>query len=194
MPPSISSKRRDIVDATKDLLWTMGYESMSPRDILNASNAGQGSLYHHFEGKKAVTLEALTEVGAEMLADLERLFDPRLMPLERIRRYLTVDRRGLSGCRLGRLANESAFSEADLRAPLEKYFTEVLHQLELALKEARSRGELARSVNVQRTARAIAASVQGGYVLSRALGDAAAVNDATAGALALLEQAKPAKH
>ena len=190
MPTPDTSKRRDIVDSAKGLLWSKGYESMSPRDILNASGAGQGSLYHHFEGKEAVALEALSEVCIEMLADLERHFDPRLAPLERIRRYLTVDRKGLRGCRLGRLANESAFSESGLRAPLEKYFAEVLRQVESALKEARTSGGLAKSVNIRRTARAIAASVQGGYVLSKALGDASAVNDATAGALALLEYAK----
>ena len=184
---SDSSKRRDIVDATKDLLWSVGFESMSPRDILNASGAGQGSLYHHFAGKKAIALEALSEVSAEMQAELERVFDQGVAPLARLRRYLSTDRQGLRGCRLGRLANESALADASLRDPLDCYFRLALHFVEQALRDSVAEGTLRKSVDTGRVAAAIVASVQGGFVLSRALGDSTVANDATAGALALLD-------
>ena len=48
----MESKRDKLIEATKSLLWEVGYESMSPKTILKRSGAGQGSLYHHFEGKK----------------------------------------------------------------------------------------------------------------------------------------------
>lgn len=183
-----SSRRRDILDATKDLLWSVGYESMSPRDIMAASGAGQGSLYHHFTGKPGLAAEALTEVAAEMRADLERVFDPRVAPLTRLQRYLGVDRQGLRGCRLGRLANESAFADAALRGPLEGYFREALRLVEDALKEAVKDGSLPKRLDARRLAATIVASIQGGYVLSRALDDASMISAATAGAQALLER------
>lgn len=160
---------------------------MSPRDILNASGAGQGSLYHHFAGKKAIALEALSEVSAEMQAELERVFDQGVAPLDRLRRYLSTDRQGLRGCRLGRLANESALADASLRGPLDRYFRLALHFVEQALRDSVAEGTLRKSVDTGRVAAAIVASVQGGFVLSRALGDSTVANDATAGALALLD-------
>jgi hypothetical protein len=34
------------VEATKELLWEVGYKAMSPRDIQERSVAGPESLYH----------------------------------------------------------------------------------------------------------------------------------------------------
>ncbi len=45
------STREHLVAAAKGLLWERGYAAMSPRAVLRASGAGQGSLYHHFAGK-----------------------------------------------------------------------------------------------------------------------------------------------
>jgi DNA-binding transcriptional LysR family regulator len=41
------SKRDELVEATKELLWEVNYEAMSPRDIQARSAARPGSLYHH---------------------------------------------------------------------------------------------------------------------------------------------------
>jgi TetR/AcrR family transcriptional regulator, transcriptional repressor for nem operon len=38
------SKRDQLVEATKELLWEVGYEAMSPRDIQARSAAKPGSL------------------------------------------------------------------------------------------------------------------------------------------------------
>jgi len=62
MPP----KREDLLKAAKKLLWERGYEATSPRDIQEASGAGQGSFYHHFNGKLDLAATALEEVSAEM--------------------------------------------------------------------------------------------------------------------------------
>jgi hypothetical protein len=45
------SKRDQFVEVTKELLWEVGYEAMSPRDIQARSAARPGSLYHHFPSK-----------------------------------------------------------------------------------------------------------------------------------------------
>ena len=66
------SKREAIVQAAKDLMWEEGYEAMSPRDVLQRSGAGQGSLYHHFRGKRDLAAQALWELNAELRAVADR--------------------------------------------------------------------------------------------------------------------------
>ena len=103
-----SSKREAIVAAAKALLWERGYEATSPRDVLDRSGAGQGSLYHHFSGKREVAAAALAEMAEEEIAAIDRLFAPDSPPLDRVHAYLTRERQALRGCRLARLANEAA--------------------------------------------------------------------------------------
>jgi hypothetical protein len=47
------SKRDQFVEATKEPLWEVGYEPMSPRDIQARSTAKPSSLYHHSPHKLA---------------------------------------------------------------------------------------------------------------------------------------------
>ena len=56
----------ELVKAAKKLMWERGYEAVSPRDLLDESGAGQGSLYHHFKGKMDLASVALGEVSDEM--------------------------------------------------------------------------------------------------------------------------------
>jgi AcrR family transcriptional regulator len=67
------SKRDQLVEATKEILWEVGYEAMSPRDIQARSAAKPGSLYHHFPSKLAIAEVALGEVAAEEIARLEEV-------------------------------------------------------------------------------------------------------------------------
>lgn len=183
----MDSKREDLVAATKDLLWEVGYEAMSPRKILDASGAGQGSLYHHFSGKRAIAATALAEVGAEMREAFGRIVRDDLPPLDRVRRFLTEKRDGLKGCRLGRLANEAAIADDVLRRPIARFFGHVEAALAEALTEAKIRGEISKAVDTGALAIALVAVVQGGYGLSRIHRDGGHMRQACAGALAMLD-------
>lgn len=183
----MDSKREDLVAATKDLLWEVGYEAMSPRKILDASGAGQGSLYHHFSGKRAIAAAALAEVDGEMRGAFGRIVQADLPPLDRVRRFLTEKRDGLKGCRLGRLANETAIADDTLRRPIARFFDHVEAALTAALAEAKSRGDIVKMVDVGALAIALVAVVQGGYVLSRIHRDGGHMRQACAGALAMLD-------
>ncbi|MCB2100679.1 MAG: TetR/AcrR family transcriptional regulator [Rhodobacterales bacterium] len=187
----MESKRRNLIDAAKTLLWETGYESMSPRRVLATSGAGQGSMYHHFTGKEDLAATALDETTSEMIAAFDALFDDALPPLARIARYLELERDGTARCRLGRLANERAVQEGPLRLPLERYFEHVERRITKALKEAAKDGALGDGVKPRKTAAALVAAVQGGYVLSLAHNDPGYVGRATSGALALLKAAAP---
>jgi AcrR family transcriptional regulator len=187
------SKRDEIVRAAKDLIWEEGYEAMSPRDVLERSGAGQGSLYHHFSGKLDLASQALWEVHAELREFADRVFGhPERPPLERVRRFLDVlSRDPLKGCRVGRVAAESSIEIDVLRAPVAAWFEYVEGKLTAAFEEARAAGQLGPQVDPSELALTVTAVIQGGYLLARAHGDPGAMHRALAGAMALLEASAP---
>ncbi len=179
--------RQAILDAAKKLLWLQGFEAMSPRDVMDESGAGQGSLYHHFRSKKDLAAAALDDIEKELTEKAQNTLGSGRAPLARIKAFLLQVRDGLKGCRLGRLANESAvLDDAELRARLDSYFRTVAALLAEALAEARRDGALPKRINVDDLATLLLASVQGGYVVSRATHDTDAVTRATRGAWSLL--------
>jgi len=183
----LDSKRCKLISAAKGLLWKLGYESMSPRKVLEVSGAGQGSLYHHFKGKKHLAAVALEEISTNMCADADRMFDESAPPFTRLRRFLEAERDGMTGCQLGRFANEQSIHDRTLRKPIERYFQHVHRHVVLALQGAKRRGDLPKTVNVDSLAASLLATVQGGYVLSRIYQDGAYVRHATHGAWRTLQ-------
>lgn len=180
------TKREDIIEATKSLLWQHGYESMSPRMVLDASGAGQGSLYHHFKGKKGLAIAALDEIEAEMRDSATAILTGPEPALERIHYYLTQKRDGTKGCRLGRLATERSITDEELRAPVARYFKHVEALLATVLEEAMREGALRTDVPPARLATTLVAVVQGGFLLSRIHASGRPMKEATAGAAAML--------
>ena len=88
------SKRDQLVEATKELLWEVGYEAMSPRDIQARSAAKPGSLYYDFPSKLAIAEVALGEVAAEEIARPEEVFSADTPPLEAVSPLPSANPRG----------------------------------------------------------------------------------------------------
>jgi AcrR family transcriptional regulator len=182
------SLRDKIVEATKELIWERGFENMSPRDVMDRSGAGQGSLYHHFRSKQALAVAALDEMKAEEMANVDAIFDPALPPLARIERYLTRERRMLRGCRLARIANEGAIEDDALRAPVAAYLDHITGLIAASLSEAQQRGELEPSIDAGQIGATLMAIVEGGFVLARAHWDEARMREVLAGAMVLVDR------
>lgn len=182
--------RNSIVEAAQELLWEHGYEATSPRMIMDRSGAGQGSLYYHFRTKKAWAEAALGEIESRLLSQLaDTLGGEAHTPLERVQAWLAAPRDALRGCRLGRLAHEhSVVEDAELRGHLARYFGELETHLQRALTQAITAGELPSDLNVSRLATLLLATVQGGYVISRALHDPQKLEQATQAAAELLSE------
>lgn len=171
--------RDTLIETAKVLLWRDGYESMSPRKVLQESGAGQGSLYHHFSGKKDLAVEALDSVCRDMIAEIDSLFDADEPPLEQLHRYLCKERKGLKGCKLGRLSNETSFRDKDLRKPLAQYFRHLKRRLVGCLEQSIERGDFQTAIQPDQLADTIVSTVQGGYVLSRSTNDTKAIMRST---------------
>lgn len=187
MARKAESKRDDILRATKELLWERGYEAMSPRDVLDRSGAGQGSLYHHFPGKLELAVAALNDIAVEEMVAVDAIFADEGPALERIRRYLTREREALRGCRLARLANEANIENAAFREPIVRFLGRVAAHLHRGVAEAQADGDLPRSLDPAATAACLLAIVEGGFVLARTHWDPERMTEAITGALALLD-------
>lgn len=178
--------RDRLISAAKDLLWETGYEQMSPGDVLRRSGIGQGSLYHHFDGKLALALAALDAMVAEEKAAIDAVFAAEKSPRQRIADYLGRERQALRGCRLGRLANETAMETPAFRAAVADYLGHVEMRLAEAVREGHEAGTVDRTFDPQEAGALFLAAIEGGYVLARAHWDDARMRRALAGAQALL--------
>ena len=186
----MTSKREDLLAAAKKLMWEHGYEAMSPRDLLKESGAGQGSLYHFFDGKLDLAITAIEEISEEM-QDLTALLMPKSRSgLKRAESYLSLVRDGIKGCRLGRFASEAAIGEPRFREPISRYFADLERQLAEALKDAQRDGEITSAVPPAKLATMLIAVVQGGFLLSRVHQNQNEIKTATAAAVTLLRSTK----
>jgi AcrR family transcriptional regulator len=184
--------RAQLTEAMADLLWERGYAATSPRDVMARAGVGQGSMYHHFSGKHALAVEALSTVARDLAGESSPL-DGDGTPLERIRRYLTLPRPGTRGCRVGRMTQDpQVVADAELIAIVADAFDTAHARWEQAIAAAIAAGELPASIVPSELARTLAAIIQGGYVLARAMGEQGPMDAAVRGALSLLDAARAA--
>ncbi|AOT57582.1 MULTISPECIES: TetR/AcrR family transcriptional regulator [Streptomyces] len=176
-----------LVDATRDLLWERGYVGTSPKAIQQRAGAGQGSMYHHFAGKSDLALAAIRRTAADLRAAAERALGGEGTAYARVEAYLRRERDVLRGCPVGRLTMDpDVVADDALRAPVDETLDWLRGRLADVLREGVQAGELDPALDPERTAAAVVATVQGGYVLARASGSAAAFDAAVDGLLALL--------
>ena len=64
--------REKLVSAMCALLSERGLEATSPTMIFKRSGVGQGSMYHHFEGKNDLALAAIRQMRTRTIAILNR--------------------------------------------------------------------------------------------------------------------------
>ncbi|MDN3024072.1 TetR/AcrR family transcriptional regulator [Streptomyces sp. S.PB5] len=176
-----------LIESTRELLWERGYVGTSPKAILERSGAGQGSMYHHFKGKPDLALAAIRRTAEELKAAAGEVLDGPGTPYERIEAYLLRERDVLRGCPIGRLTMDPEIIASDeLRSPVDETLDWVRERIAGVVEEGKEQGEFAASLDGEAIAAAVAATVQGGYVLARASGSPSAFDAAVRGLLSLL--------
>lgn len=183
------SKREQLVEATKELLWEVGYEAMSPRDIQERSAARPGSLYHHFPTKLALAGEAMGELAQADVTRINVLFAAEAPAMETVADYLLAERDSMRGCRFGRLVNEASIQHAELREPVTAFFDAIQTNLTATLARAQAEGTLRPDIEPRKLAITLLAAIQGAAVLARSYQDNSIARDAMEGALSLLSDA-----
>jgi AcrR family transcriptional regulator len=189
--PAMDSAER-LIESTRQLLWERGYTGTSPKAIQLSAGAGQGSMYHHFSGKRDLAHAAIERSSAALRERAEaQLSGPGTVP-ERLAAYLRRQRDVLKGCAVGRLTQDpDVMADPLLRAPVEETFGWLRARISGILVEGVERGELS-PLDPAATASALVAVLQGGYVLARAAGTPEPFTEAVTGALGLLSAFVPA--
>lgn len=179
--------RERLIESTRELLRERGYVGTSPKAIQERSGAGQGSMYHHFRGKRELAFAAIERNAADLRARADADLSGPGTAAQRIAAYLRREREALRGCPVGGLTQDpDVMADPYLRRPLEETFAWLRARLAALLADGREHGEFAPSLAPDATATALVAVLQGGYVLARASGSADTYRQAVDGALGLL--------
>jgi AcrR family transcriptional regulator len=92
LPRTVNTEARAVradafVDAAQRLIQTKGYERMSIQDVLDATGASRGALYHYFDSKEALLEAVIARITDDALAAAAPLVDdPKLPATEKLRR------------------------------------------------------------------------------------------------------------
>lgn len=184
--------RERLVVAMSDLMWERGYAATSPREVRERSGVGQGSMYHHFPSKRDLALAALERNCADLLPATENLLTRPGDPLDKLTAYLNRPLPALKGCKVGRMTQDPLVAtDAGLLAPIADAFAAVHQALASVIREAVELGELSDTIDPDRLAYLLSATIQGGYVLAIAAQDPRLFSDACTGALDLLRASVP---
>lgn len=182
-----SAKER-LIKNMQELLWERGYVGTSPKSIQERASVGQGSMYHHFSGKKELAVEAIKRTSNELVSRMEIIFSEEKTAFDKIRAYLLYKRDVLKGCRIGRLTQDpDIISSFELREPVGKMLEKSVNIIEQVLEEGKNNNEFDKSINSHTIATTVIAVLQGGYVLARGENSVKAFEEAVSGAIELLE-------
>ncbi|MBW4654055.1 MAG: TetR/AcrR family transcriptional regulator [Kaiparowitsia implicata GSE-PSE-MK54-09C] len=69
-PPSELDTRDRILQAAQRLFARRGYDGTTTHDLAQAAKVAEGTLFRHFENKKAILVEVVTQGWIEILTDL----------------------------------------------------------------------------------------------------------------------------
>lgn len=69
-PPSETETRGRILKAALRLFARRGYDGTTTRDLAEAADVAEGTLFRHFPNKKAILIEVATQGWVEILTDL----------------------------------------------------------------------------------------------------------------------------
>lgn len=175
--------REMLVASAQKLFAEQGVEATSPRQVLEDSGVGKGSLYHHFPTKRDLAYAAIDRMSVASLDNARSVLMSSGTPFERLSAYLTKPRDAVAGCRVGRLTSDATVMASDeLQQPVHDYFTHLIDLVAEVFVEAGATPKRAR----ERAITAVAV-IQGGYVLSRALDDPDLMSRAVTGFLDLIE-------
>jgi len=59
-----------LIASMQELLWERGYSGTSPRAVQKMADVGQGSMYHHFQGKADLAVAAEHPKGRALRAQI----------------------------------------------------------------------------------------------------------------------------
>lgn len=171
-----------LVNAMAGLVHQRGYLGVGVDDVCKAAGVKKGSFYHFFKSKRELMLAALErqqQMGQEHLVDAA--FAGDRPPLKRIERLLETAGRieasnktragRVLGCPFGNLAAEVGGSEPILTKRVNEALCKFSESVRDALRDAKRRGDVPRSLDVAKATDAILAYLEGVMLLAKMRND-----------------------
>ena len=193
MAPPKSKQRQTMVWAAAKLFRRQGYSGTGLRDILAASGAARGSLYHHFPGgKEEIGAAAVTAAGGLVTETFRELANVSDSPADFLRRYTDLLVRWLEaskfrdGCPITTTLLETTPGSAAIAAAGRAVFDDWSGVMEMLLARHGWPAE-----RVAPTATAIIAGLEGALILARVRGSSRPIRDTTEALCALLDGGLP---
>lgn len=149
-----STKQR-LIDAGLRMLLEQGYNSLGIQALLDATHTPRGSFYHHFRDKEDFALQVLDAYMTGVHAGLDEcLGDQSRPPLARIRRFFELtqesfQQEGYLGCLMGGLGQELSGVSEVFRSKIDWCLSSIAERLATCLSEAKQRGEIPETCDVQ---------------------------------------------
>lgn len=175
-----------LVSAMAGLVHRNGYLAVGVDDICKAAGVKKGSFYHFFASKRDLMLAALDRQGQmaeQHLVSAALAGNPP--PLKRIERLLetagrleTLNKtRGghVLGCPFGNLAAEVGGSEPVLTGRVDQGLRKFSDAVRQALREAKRKGDVPRTLDVGKATDAILAYFEGVLLLAKMRNDPALI-------------------
>lgn len=161
------------MEAARDLFFRQGYVATGVAQILKASNANSGSLYHFFQSKDDLLVAVLEKYQALLEPRvLKPAFDRVEDPIERLFAVLDGYRLLLEatnfelGCPIGNLALEVSNSQPAARRLIINNFKAWCNAIRRLIEDAADR--LPRDVEPAGLATHVLATMEGSVMLARA--------------------------
>ena len=193
MAPPKSKQRQTMVWAAAKLFRRQGYSGTGLRDILAASGAARGSLYHHFPGgKEEIGAAAVTAAGSLVTETFQELANLSDSPADFLRRYTDLLVRWLEaskfrdGCPITTTLLETTPGSAAITAAGRAVFDDWSGVMEMLLARHGWPAE-----RIAPTATAIIAGLEGALMLARVRGSSQPIRDTAEALCALLDGSLP---
>lgn len=167
------STREAILTAAAELMRQKGYAAVGMKDIVAASGAPIGSLYHHFRGGKLqIAREALVNAGAAYGLLIPTLVDEYVDLGEAIEGVFGQAAEDMAAtgfanmCPVGTVAAETADTVEELRVTATGVFTGWFDGGAAYFRQRGVAADLAREITI-----ALIAALEGAFILARTLRD-----------------------
>src|SRR5579872_3424858 len=186
--------RQKIVALAAPLFNQHGFEGCSMQDVMHATGLEKGGLYRHFSSKEELAAEAfryaLKNAVKTRTEGLEAVGDPLDQLRYLIRRFVEEPSFIPGGCPLMNTAIDSDDGNAVLRKLVLEAIGDWKKRLATIVQTGIRRREIRRSVDPDRIANTIVATLEGALMISRLEGSKTALRHAQESLGLLLDQIK----
>ena len=177
-----SDTRQRIVESARDLIYSRSYSDVGVAAICDRAGVKKGSFYHFFPSKQELMLAVIDKFIVEFKEQIfAQAFAPDMPPLGRLRRLVELayhfqkeiaDTLGHTlGCPFGNLAAEMSTQDESIRQKVERVFAQLESRFAATLDEAAGRGDLDADVDIESTAKAMFAYIEGIMLMAKTRND-----------------------